>query len=89
MAHGEAALPQPDIAHARHNAADFILFGPVFEKRIDGELVTSGVGLEALSFACAIAQHVPVLALGGITSQSSAACLASGAIGVAGIRLFS
>jgi thiamine-phosphate pyrophosphorylase len=77
-----------DIAHARHNAADFILFGPVFEKRINGELVTEGAGLEALSFACAIAQQIPVLALGGITPQNSAVCLASGAIGIAGIRTF-
>ena len=49
-----AGLPAPivsvschtpaDIARARHNAADFILFGPVFEKRINGKLVTDGVG---------------------------------------------
>ncbi len=94
-----AGLPAPivsvachtptDIARARHSAADFILFGPVFEKRIDGELVTEGASLEALALACAIAQQVPVLALGGITPQNSAVCLASGAAGVAGIRLFS
>lgn len=77
-----------DIARARHNAADFILFGPVFEKRVDGELIGDGVGLEALILACAIAQQVPVLALGGITPENSAACLAAGAAGVAGIRLF-
>ena len=77
-----------DIARARHNAADFILFGPVFEKRTNGELVTEGVGLEALSLACAVAQQVPVLALGGVTGQNSAVCLASGATGIAGIRTF-
>ena len=93
-----AGLPAPivsischtpaDIARARHNAADLILFGPVFEKRVNGELVSEGVGLEALALACAIAQQVPVLALGGITAQNSAACLAAGATGVAGIRTF-
>jgi len=93
-----AGLPAPivsvschtpaDIARARHNAADFILFGPVFEKRVNGKLASDGVGLEALAMACAIAQHVPVLALGGVTAQNAAACLASGATGVAGIRLF-
>jgi thiamine-phosphate pyrophosphorylase len=93
-----AGLPAPivsvschtpsDIARARHNAADLILFGPVFEKRIKGQLLSAGAGLEALVFACAIAQHVPVLALGGITPQNSAVCLASGAAGVAGIRTF-
>lgn len=93
-----AGLPAPtvsvschtpaDIARARHNAADFILFGPVFEKRVNGELVTEGVGLEALALACAVAQQVPVLALGGITHEIAAACLAAGAAGIAGIRLF-
>jgi thiamine-phosphate pyrophosphorylase len=77
-----------DIARARHNAADFILFGSVFEKRVNGELVSDGVGLEALAMACAIAQQVPVLALGGVTAENSAACLAAGAAGVAGIRTF-
>lgn len=77
-----------DIARARHNVADFILFGPVFEKRINGELIAAGVGLEALAFACAIAQQVPILALGGITHENAGACTAAGAAGVAGIRLF-
>ena len=94
-----AGLPAPivsischtpaDIARARHNAADFILFGPVFEKRVDGQLVTDGVGLEALALVCAVAQQIPLLALGGITLENSAACLAAGAAGIAGIRLFS
>ena len=93
-----AGLPAPivsischtpaDIARARHNAADYILFGPIFEKRVDGELVTDGVGLEALALACAIAQQVPVLALGGITSENAGACLVAGAAGIAGIRTF-
>lgn len=93
-----AGLPAPivsischtpsDIARARHNTADFILFGPVFEKRVNGERVSDGVGLEALALACAIAQQVPVLAIGGITRENSARCLASGAAGVAGIRTF-
>lgn len=93
-----AGLPAPivsvschtptDIARARHHAADFIVFGPVFEKRVDGELITAGVGVEALALACAVAQPVPVLALGGITDGNSAACLAAGAAGIAGIRLF-
>ena len=93
-----AGLPAPivsischtpaDIARARHNAADLILFGPVFEKRVDGELVAAGAGLEALALACAIAQQVPLLALGGVTAENAAECLAAGAAGVAGIRTF-
>lgn len=93
-----ARLPSPvvsvschtpaDIAGARHHAANFILFGPVFEKRVDGEVAANGVGLEALSLACAIAQPVPVLALGGITEANAEECLHAGAAGIAGIRLF-
>ena len=93
-----ARLPSPvvsvschtpaDIASARHHAADLILFGPVFEKRIEAELVAPGVGIEALALACAIAQPVPLLALGGITSENAAACMAAGAAGIAGIRTF-
>jgi thiamine-phosphate pyrophosphorylase len=93
-----AGLPAPivsischtpsDIARARHNAADLILFGPIFEKRVDDELITAGVGLEALALACAIAEQVPVLALGGITNENSGACLTAGAAGIAGIRTF-
>jgi thiamine-phosphate pyrophosphorylase len=78
-----------DIARARHHAADFLLFGPVFEKRVDGELVAPGAGLEALALACAIAHGTPVLALGGIDSENASACLGAGAAGIAGIRLFS
>lgn len=78
-----------DIARARHNAADLILFGPVFEKRVDGEVAVTGVGVEALALACTIARPLPVLALGGVTVENSATCLAAGAAGVAGIRSFS
>lgn len=68
--------------------ADLILFAPVFEKRVDGEVVVPGVGLEALREACAIAGSLPVLALGGVTAENTQACLDAGAAGVAGIRLF-
>jgi thiamine-phosphate pyrophosphorylase len=68
--------------------ADLILFGPVFEKRVDGEVVVEGIGLEKLREACAAAGEVPVLALGGVDAANAQACLAAGAAGVAGIRLF-
>lgn len=69
-------------------APDLILFGPVFEKRVSGDLVGEGSGLELLRQACAAATPVPVLALGGIAEQTAHGCLAAGASGVAGIRLF-
>ena len=70
-------------------APDLLLFGPVFEKRIGDELVAQGSGLKLLREACAAAAPIPVLALGGITEENSAACLEAGASGIAGIRLFS
>ena len=45
-------------------------------------------GLEALRRACAAAEGIPVLALGGVTSINARDCLTAGAAGVAGIRLF-
>jgi thiamine-phosphate pyrophosphorylase len=64
------------------------LFGPVFEKRVEGIVVVAGVGLERLREACAAAGGIPVLALGGVTWESAERCVAAGAAGVAGIRLF-
>ncbi|QEE27394.1 thiamine phosphate synthase [Terriglobus albidus] len=68
--------------------ADFLLFGPVFEKSVAGERISKGSGLELLREACLTAGHVPVLALGGITAENTSACLEAGAAGIAGIRLF-
>lgn len=75
--------------HAAHSAgADLILFGPIFEKRVDGNLVRPGLGLQALSAAAQAATATPVLALGGVTSATISACLNAGAAGIAAIRLF-
>lgn len=77
-----------EVNRARDNRADLILFGAVFEKRVGDRLITAGVGLDALAAACLAARPVPVLALGGITTENMAACLAAGAAGIAGIRCF-
>ncbi|MDR3734879.1 MAG: thiamine phosphate synthase [Acidobacteriaceae bacterium] len=77
-----------DVARARDQQADLILFGPVFGKTLASELVTPAAGLEALRAACLAAGAVPVLALGGVTPANTPACLAAGAAGIAGIRLF-
>lgn len=68
--------------------ASLILFGPVFEKPLEGKPPLPGTGLAAFAVACRHAAPVPVLALGGITAQNTPACLAAGAAGIAGIRLF-
>jgi len=69
------------------NGASMLLFSPVFEK-VNGEAHLRGQGLAALRAAVDLASSVPVLALGGVTEKNAAACLQSGAAGVAAIRLF-
>jgi len=77
-----------EVQRAKTANVDLILFGPVFEKRVQGEQVSAGVGLEILREACALAGEIPVLALGGVTPDRIDDCLHAGARGVAGIRLF-
>jgi thiamine-phosphate pyrophosphorylase len=72
-----------DIRVAVEERVDLLLFSPVFEK-----LSLQPQGLEALSRACVEARGIPVFALGGVTPANASACLAAGAAGVAGIRLF-
>jgi thiamine-phosphate pyrophosphorylase len=72
-----------DVLVAQAEQVDLLLYSPVFEK---GSSVPQG--LEGLQQACAAAGSIPVFALGGITSANAAACVAAGAAGVAGIRLF-
>jgi thiamine-phosphate pyrophosphorylase len=76
------------VTRAADCGADLILFGPVFEKRVDGLVVLEGSGLALLHQACTAAPSTPVLALGGVTEQNSPQCLKAGASGIAGIRLF-
>ncbi len=98
-----AGLPHPivsvschtlaDVVLARDSAASLILFGPVFEKVVVEELIgerrlSEGTGLDLLRAARQAAAPIPVLALGGITAENAAACIAAGAAGVAAIRLF-
>jgi thiamine-phosphate pyrophosphorylase len=77
-----------EVRGAVGEGVDFILFGPVFEKRVEGEMVGEGLGLEKLQEACDAADGTPVLALGGVTWPRAELCIEAGASGVAGIRLF-
>lgn len=93
-----ATLPPPivsischtfaEVEQAHLEAADLILFSPIFHKSIAGQLITSGQGLEVLHAACSAAAPTPVYALGGITPENAQACLHAGAAGIAGITLF-
>ena len=70
-----------EAGRAAESRADFVVFGPVFAK---GE--SQVAGLDKLQQAAKAG--IPVLALGGVTVENAALCLAAGAAGVAGIRLF-
>ena len=67
---------------AESAAADFVVFGPVFDT--PGK---AAVGLEPLRKITSSVK-IPVLAIGGITPERTKEVLAAGAAGIAGIRLF-
>jgi thiamine-phosphate pyrophosphorylase len=73
-----------EVQSAAKDSADFVVFAPVFEKH--DNLAARSVGLNALAKACR--HSIPVLALGGVTVENAHSCLAAGAAGIAGIRLF-
>lgn len=77
-----------EVELAEGHGADFVVFGPVFEKPGSNSPV---LGLSALEQACrnrrAANPRMPVLALGGVDVGNAAACMAAGAAGIAGIRL--
>jgi thiamine-phosphate pyrophosphorylase len=64
-------------------SADLIVFGPVFNTPGKGP----PRGLDELAKAAA-SSRIPVLALGGVNQNNFAACIASGAAGIAAIRMF-
>jgi thiamine-phosphate pyrophosphorylase len=67
--------------------ADFVVFGPIFDtesKRAFGE----PQGLDKLREVTNKLGKFPVLAIGGITRENLAACVAAGASGIAGISMF-
>jgi len=65
-----------------HGGADYLAFGAVFPSG-----PKPGRGLEVLR-EVVDATQVPVLAIGGLTVERAAACIAAGAAGVAAIGLF-
>lgn len=74
-----------DVVRAEQEGADYAYLSPIFE-------VTSkpgygpALGLQALSAAARV--RIPVIALGGVTRENEASCIAAGASGIAGISYF-
>ena len=85
---GVSAHSPDGIRLAHSHGADFAVLAPIFEKP---ENSARPLGLKILRKACSESRSGPtfaVLALGGVKVDNAGACLAAGASGVAGIRLF-
>lgn len=78
---GASCHDEAEIARAR--GADWIFLGPVFPTRSKPASVP--LRLERFAALCATTD-VPVYAIGGVTAERLAACIAAGAAGVAAIR---
>lgn len=75
-----------DARSAAQHGADYIFFGPVFATPSKASYGTPQ-GVERLADVCS-AVSLPVLAIGGITTQNASKCIRAGAAGIAAIRLF-
>jgi thiamine-phosphate pyrophosphorylase len=88
---GVSAHSTADVRCAKAQGADFAVLAPIFEK---AQTVAPGIGVEELRGASRLAgdpsstDRFAVLALGGVTVSNAKFCIAAGAAGVAGIRLF-
>ena len=75
-----------EVLAAGNSGADYVFFGPIFatpsKLRYGAPL-----GVEQLAEVCRQA-HIPVIAIGGITTGNAGECLRAGAAGIAAIRLF-
>ena len=81
---GVSAHSVEEVKQAELDGASFVVLAPIFEK---AAVAAKGIGLEVLREACS-QSRMPVLALGGVTLANARSCLAAGAAGISGIRLF-
>lgn len=72
-----------DVREAERGGADLALLAPIYAVARKGP----ALGIAAVREAARTA-HIRVLALGGVTQSRIGECMAAGAAGIAGIRLF-
>jgi thiamine-phosphate diphosphorylase len=75
-----------EVQAAESEGADYVVFGPVFTPK-SHYTPQPPRGVEELARAVG-AVKIPVLALGGITHENTAACISAGAAGIAGVSMF-
>jgi thiamine-phosphate pyrophosphorylase len=72
---------------AERDGADYVIFGPIYSTPSKLKF-GAPQGINRLA-EVSRAVRIPVLAIGGITAENAAECVAAGASGVAAIRIFS
>lgn len=83
---GVSAHSVKAVKEAEAGGADYVIFGPVFAT--PSKLAYGPPqGLDRLEQACR-AVSLPVIAIGGITTDNARDCILAGASGIAAIRLF-
>jgi thiamine-phosphate pyrophosphorylase len=73
-----------ELRAAESEGADFAVYGPVFPSVTKS---LAPIGIEAFREAAA-SVGLPIYALGGVTAENARQCVEAGAVGVAGISLF-
>jgi thiamine-phosphate pyrophosphorylase len=74
------------VRRAADEGADYAILAPIFPP-LSKPTATPPLGLDALH-SIASKARIPVIALGGITTENAPGCIEAGAAGVAGITMF-